>query len=728
MKKQLSTIAMSLALMGSFMGFSQSQNIQPCNTYAAMEEYFATHPEARVAYEKEQAKLQKSYLEIEQNQTSAKTAAVQYTIPIVFHILHLGGAENITDAQCMAAVAQMNKDYNRLGSDTGTIFAPFKSSYISSDIKFMLAHKDPNGNCTSGIEHIYDARTNWSQSTAGSSSAYYNGIAWDPTKYLNVIIVKQIVPTGTVTGGGIIVGYTYIPGTFPNTDLRNSIIYNYGFLSGLNARSLSHEAGHWLSLKHTFGNTNNPGVQCGSIAGGDGIADTPDTKGNFSTCPASSTNTAYTCTSPNPTNSANYYQNVENIMDYSSCPKNFTTGQTNAMRNCLQSTVGGRNNVVSAANLTATDVNGLGNCAPIAEFLSTTNSYTVCAGGSLNLKDFSYNGTITSYSWSATSGVNFAAPTASYTGATFTTAGTVSVTLVVTGPDGTSSKTRSVLVINAGTPISSPYSESFEGTGNPPSGWSIVNPDNGTTWAQTNSAAYTGVNSYYIDGFNDPAGQTDYLYMPTIDILNHPNDTLTFKYAYARYSTSNADVFKVQASKDCGGTWGDIYAPSTAGMASASGGVSTVPFSPSLSQWVHINLTNFPNWSSFAGYSSVWIRFAFTESTNFSGGNNFYLDDINFSGSSSVGMKELAKSVSFGLYPNPTGGEAVVKFRLDDASNIKVEVMDVVGKRVIPSTESNYTTGEHSITLNTNKTLSKGIYFVCLSVNGAKITKKLIIE
>ena len=46
-------------------------------------------------------------------------------------------------------------------------------------------------------------------------------------------------------------------------------------------RTLTHEAGHYLSLPHTFGNT-----EAGDgICGDDGIADTPPTDGSFSTCP-----------------------------------------------------------------------------------------------------------------------------------------------------------------------------------------------------------------------------------------------------------------------------------------------------------------------------------------------------------------------------------------------------------------------------------------------------------
>lgn len=722
MKRQLSTIALSLALMSSFTGFAQSQSIQPCNTFDAMEQHFKEFPEARAKYQSDQFKLQKSYLEAEENLKVNKAALVQYTVPVVFHVLHTGGSENVSDGLIISALAQMNRDYARMGSDTGQIFAPFKSLYVNSDIVFVLAKKDPNGNCTNGIRHLYDTRTDWSQASAGGSSAYYNGIVWDPTKYMNIIIVKQIIGSSQ----GTIVGYTYLPGTWGTGNLHDCIVYHNGFLAGLNARSLSHEAGHWLNLSHTFGSTNNPGVSCGSTSGGDGVSDTPDTKGNFSTCPNSSTNTAYTCTSPNPGNSNDYFQNVQNIMDYSACAKNFTQGQTTRMRTALQSTVGGRNNLISAGNLAFTDVAGSGNCAPIAQFISTTNSYTVCVGSSLSFKDYSYNGSITSYSWTGSNGVNFGAPSSSITSATFASAGVATVSLTVSNSNGGSVQSKTVTVINPGAALSLPYIESFEA--GLPANWSITNANANVTWALTNSAALTGANSVFLDGTTSPAGEIDILNMPLIDIVNNPTDTFTFKVAYARYSSTTNDLFKVEASKDCGATWGIIYGPSAGLLASLSGGVSTSPFVPTLSQWAHVNLNIYPNWNNYANSASVMLRFSFQRSTAGAGGNNIYLDDINFSGVGSVGINELTKSIHFGLYPNPTSAQAVVKFKLNDAAQVNLDVIDVLGKKVLPSTTINVAPGEQSITINKNNSLSPGIYFVNLSVNGAKMSKKLIIE
>jgi len=163
-------------------------------------------------------------------------------------------------------------------------------------------------------------------------------------------LIKNIIPQGSVVGGGIIVGYTYKPGTWSAGASQDAIVYNYGFLSGLDARSLSHEIGHWFNLSHTFGNTNNPGVTCGD----DGLYDTPPTKGNFSSCPSSISGNA--CAVSGNTVWAAGQQNVENIMDYSSCPKNFTMDQTTAMRTALASAISNRQNLWQNANLIATDV------------------------------------------------------------------------------------------------------------------------------------------------------------------------------------------------------------------------------------------------------------------------------------------------------------------------------------------------------------------------------------
>ncbi len=349
-----SVLGLSLACLQA--NAQESSKIIPCNTYAAMEDAFKADPAAKIRYDKAQETLKKEYADYTTNRTANKGAAVPvYTIPVVFHILHEGGSENIPDASLIYALDYVNKDFARLNADAGNTAAPFNASYIDSEMKFMLAKKDPNGNCTSGIvRHITD-KTTWNQSGVLTNYAY----TWDPTKYLNIYIVKSIVPTGTTVG--TIVGYTYKPGTWSTGAPQDAIVYRHDFLTnGDQPRSLTHEIGHWFNLAHIWGNTNAPNIACGD----DGIGDTPETKGHEFTCPTSSanlcvqTNTIY-----------NNLDNVQNIMNYSGCPLNFTTGQTNAMRAAATSATSGRNNLWSSGNLIATDVNGVANCAPISDFL-----------------------------------------------------------------------------------------------------------------------------------------------------------------------------------------------------------------------------------------------------------------------------------------------------------------------------------------------------------------------
>src|SRR5258708_110556 len=59
-----------------------------------------------------------------------------YTIPVVVHIIHNGGAENISDGQVQNAIADLNTKYARNYAD---------------QIQFCLAQRDPNGNATTGI-------------------------------------------------------------------------------------------------------------------------------------------------------------------------------------------------------------------------------------------------------------------------------------------------------------------------------------------------------------------------------------------------------------------------------------------------------------------------------------------------------------------------------------------------------------------------------------------------
>lgn len=713
-KNLLNYSVLGLSLAAFTVSAQESKHIQPCNTYAAMDEAFALDPASKVLYEKAQEQFKKEFADYNANRAANKGAAVPvYTIPVVFHILHQGGSENIPDATIINALDYVNKDFARANTDANQTVAPFNASYIDSEIKFMLAKKDPNGNCTSGIvRHITD-KTTWLQGNVLTNYVY----TWDPTKYLNIYIVKSIVPTGTMVG--TIVGYTYKPGTWPTQAPQDAIVYRHDFLTnGDQPRSLTHEIGHWFNLSHTWGNTNDPEVACGD----DGINDTPITKGEFGSCPTSS---ASACVQTNTL--LNNLNNVQNIMNYSGCPKNFTTDQTNAMRTAAASSTSGRNNLWSAGNLVATDVNGTGNCAPIADFLSTSvGGYTVCQGQSISsFKDFSYNASVTAWSWSATNGATITAPTSSITSIYFPNAGTSVVTLSVSNGQGGSTASRTITVLNGVATATNGIFEGFEGSG-VPANWSVQNAS-GIGWTQTSAAALEGSFSFMLDGTISAGGQEDILMMPIMDFASNPNATLRFSYAYRRKSATHNDVFKVQLSDDCGATWKDVYAPSAANLALNSGGVGATNYVPAASEWKMQDVSGHPNYISFTASHSVWGRFYFQEAAG-GFGNKMYLDSINLVASVPNGINEFTKYLQLKLSPNPTKGSANLSFVLSSEANVNVSIMDIAGKIVADTKSYKLMAGSHNVELNENASLPKGVYIVHLEYNGTKLARKLIIE
>lgn len=724
MKNNIAKFLFGMAVMAFVPGISQQGHFQMCNTFEAMEQYFSAHPEARARFEASQKILNDGRLTPANISAKASTAAT-YTIPVVFHVLYECEAENVPDSKIVEALQQVNDDYSRNSADTNTIFTPFKSLYVDCGFKFVLAKTDNNGNCTSGIVHLQDHRTYWEQ----DDYSYYNGITWDPTKYLNIIIVKDIIEANPSSiSGGQVGGYTWLPGTWPAGAPQDAIVYSFNMLSGYGARALSHEIGHWLNLSHTFGNTNNPGVSCGD----DNVADTPPTKGNFSSCPSASTNTAITCaTAPTPTTP--YYQNVENIMDYSNCAKNFTKGQADRMLNTLTVTpsVSNRINLWSSTNLVNTGVANTATCVPVANFLASNCVYTLCAGSSIVLNNHSYNGPTSSLQWSGSNGVVFASPTATSTSASFPNVGVSDVTLTVNNSAGSNTVVRQITVISGTPGVIGTFTESFE-SGPVPTHWSVTNNNTGTSaWEQTYDASLDGIASFYINGSNCNAKDQDYLNMPTMDVVNSPNKLFRFAYAYAQSDITQDDELRVQGSKDCGGTWSNIVVLSGSQMQAGSGGVLNAPFAPtSPGEWKTYTLSTAPGWNPFKNSSSVMVRFNFVEGTgpNNGKGNNIYIDAINFSSSNDVGVNELTKSYNFNVYPNPTNGETTVRFNLNDAANVKLRVTDILGNEVMPVLNSNSAAGEQTVSINKNSSLSPGIYFLSLEINGAKMTSKLVVE
>lgn len=279
---------------------------------------------------------------------------VPYIIPTVVHILHSGGEENISDAQVHSAIAEMNMQF--AGGDGGT----------NSEITFRLATRDPDGNCTTGIERIFNQPSGVHLGGSPSNDCtiniweMYTLWQWPTTNYFNIWIVDKIRPNGDITnpdcsaggirgvsgGGAVAVRYDFF-GTIEMAAYANEAI---------NTNTETHEAGHYLGLHHPWGPGNcssgcemETGADC--LTHGDQVCDTDPCNSGGSTMDCS--NPPLSCTDCTGFDFTDYTYPLDNYMSYSTlCQNRFTPGQIERMHGKLESSA--MANLISNGNLDAT--------------------------------------------------------------------------------------------------------------------------------------------------------------------------------------------------------------------------------------------------------------------------------------------------------------------------------------------------------------------------------------
>lgn len=271
MKSNYLKIALVSAIvaLGQFTATSQSNNA-PCGTDQKNEEMMLKNPELRQAYINYVNDINKRVKE--KGEKGEKATTTVYTIPMVFHILHVNGAENVSDANVIAQVNRLNTDFRKLNTDITNCPPYFQGIAGDAMIQFKLAQKDPNGNCTNGIERIYSHKT----FDAGERSKLNQ---WPRDKYFNVWVISVLeVDPGSV---GLVLAYATFPSSVDGFGYpSDGVIMRSDQVNGT-SRTLTHETGHWLGLEHTWGNT-----EVATVCGDDNVTDTPINKGHFSTCPA----------------------------------------------------------------------------------------------------------------------------------------------------------------------------------------------------------------------------------------------------------------------------------------------------------------------------------------------------------------------------------------------------------------------------------------------------------
>lgn len=669
-----------------------------CGTDVIMKKYYEAHPNIEA---------QKRVSDINRvNQKNKQVNSASFTIPIVFHVLHTGGTENISDAQVKDAVAILNRDYAKKNADTLFIIPEFKALADSTKIQFALATKDPGGNCTNGIIHYYDTDTDWSD----ESSTIYQ-YTWDPTMYLNVYIVKSI----TLGSGFGAAGYTYFPGSLSTGSPADAIVVLNNYFGSIGtgnpslSRVLTHEVGHWLGLYHVFGSNNSAGVDC---LGDDYVTDTPTTPGYLS-CPNSSNPSSYQICTPGVS------ENYQNYMDYSYCVKMFTQEQAYYMQNTLLTGISGRDILVSNSNLIATGViNPNLTCVPIADF--NYNRSETCVGVPVIFSDASNNSVATTYTWTF-SGGNPASSNLVSPSVTYTAPGFYSVTYMSGSTTGNSSpitKNNIISVVNNVASYGSTFFEGFELNAIPSNDWDIYSSSGGSTWEQSFDASYSGFYSAKLPLTNNTRLALTSMVSPVINISGVTSPQLVFKLAAAESNPNHINNLKVLASTDCENTWAQVYSKTGSVLVTTASTMN--PFIPaSLTEW----RTEIVNLSSVAGSTHVKFKFMYSRDT-LSGANNVFIDDINIS--SATNLNTLNKINAVNLYPNPANETVTLDF--SEQSITKLYITNLLGQVIEDVNEDKWTENLYTFPVGKNTKFSSGIYFVNIKQEGVLTTKKLIVN
>ncbi len=689
--KTLLVVALGFASTGIF---AQEDHLY-CGERDNRVRMFGMYPEAEGIARRANEALE-SYTQNFTDDAPERGSQTIYTIPVVFHVIHNNGPENISDEQILNGLSILNRDFALQNADISLVVSAFENITADIGIQFALATKDPDGNCTRGINRIV------SPLTSDGGQDMKDLIIWPRNKYLNIWICLDAAGAA---------GYTNLPGDVAGfwgaaTDgivVRSDYVGAIGTSTNQRSRTLTHEVGHWINLYHTWGPGNSPGV-ASNCNQDDNVTDTPNTIG-WTTCSL----TGSSC--------GNTVDNVQNYMEYSYCSRMFTQGQRTRMRAAITSSVASRSSLITASNLLATGVTNPALCVADFEF----DKSILCAGGSVSFTDVSYHG-ITSWNWNFGDGVTLVGgdpavhqnPTHVYD-----IPGTYTVTLTVSnGADELSKTYSNIITVLGSSGLNTPLVEGFEGTW-PANNWFTNNPDGDETWQVVNTN-YSGTKGLKLSNFTSESGHVDEFISNTFDMSAMDTIFVSYKWAYANRVNETDDRLRISASGDCGTAW--TLARIRKGTTNLpTGNATNLAFTPSsTAQWSGETLT-------LTNSSYMTDRFQLKYEFISYGGNNLYLDDINITAVDTLGnFIEITESpLEINLFPNPANDATTLV--LGSAAHRKTEVtlFNSAGDLVDRIFSGNLSVGTHNFEIAKQPA---GFYIVQIQSGNSVIHRKLIFE
>ncbi|MBQ21191.1 MAG: hypothetical protein CMD31_10580 [Flavobacteriales bacterium] len=291
---------------------------------------------------------------IEANAKENKNDKSIYVVPVVFHVVWNSNnpQQNLDDSVLIEQINVLNEDFRRLNADTVNMRSGFAPVVGDAQIEFQLACIDTNGNPTNGIVRVQTSTTfgggflpDMASIAKIQNTSQGGSDAWNTSEYLNIWV-------GDINGGSAtpsLLGVATPPAGLSNwpansipPELTDGAIIHYSAFGRnnpaamtatvINGRTVTHEVGHYLGVRHTAENTF--GGLFGSICGDDdGLTDTPNCDQSQQGC----VTTRNSCADTIP-GAGDLPDMVENYMDYSdqTCQNSFTNGQIGIMRSVLQ--------------------------------------------------------------------------------------------------------------------------------------------------------------------------------------------------------------------------------------------------------------------------------------------------------------------------------------------------------------------------------------------------------
>ncbi len=684
------------------------------------EQKLQNNPQFQVQYD-----AMKTFLQQSQTNTAGRGAAEANAqtiyIPVVFHIVHNGDAvgtgENISDAQCISQLTAMNLHYNALDINLVNVPSVFAPLVANCNIQFCLAKFDPSGNPTTGIIRHQMANATWDEANDIDNTLKPSTI-WDNNKYLNIWSVRM---GGSLAADGVL-AYSSLP--FFGADDEDGIASRFNAIGTTGSlipshnlgKTITHEAGHWLGLLHTWGT----GAGCGDA--GDYVDDTPDQDDLNFGCPAF------------PHISCNNGPNGDmfmNYMDYTddACSYMFSKGQSANIHSSIDAFRAGIKTSSTACffNLDASLISISFPKDTICSFdfrpvvtLKNEGTTTLTSGKFYYQVD---GDVVQIYNWTGSvASQNQIQVTLPLQQVFIEDVHTFDVTFgnangqSADNYSGNDSKSVTFYAYNSASGSSVPFAEGFENSTFPTANWSIYNPNNDVIlWQKNPSYGGYGASTscIYIDNTaygTNPNKKKDAFITDAYDFstLTHPE--LRFDVAYAQYSASRSDSLNVYYSADCGSNWTKVWFQKGSDLATATD--QTTLFTPGPSQWktVSVPLLN------LAAQNKVSFKFE-----NVTGwGNAMYIDNINLQNNTSLQINE-AEKVEVKIFPNPASNLVAVRLPANHPFE-QLQLINSIGEVVYETNITGYAMVVPA------EQLANGLYLLHLKGEKNSQTEKLLIS